>query len=105
MSLIDRTNEEIHLSIHDDFIVVDTDFDSSLEPERRVTVYGLGETQDFHFNMTYEEAELLFDRLVRILGPRAARAVAAYGFETAIKSLEYEDGTSVEIVEMVNPFR
>jgi hypothetical protein len=68
MSLVDRTNEQIHLSIHDDTIVVDTDFDSSLDPRHRVVVYGLGETQDMHFYMTYGEAGLLLDRLARILG-------------------------------------
>jgi hypothetical protein len=68
MSLVDRTNEEIQLSIHDDFIVVDVDFDSSLTPPDRVIVYGLGETQDLYFYMTYEEAALLRDRLNLILG-------------------------------------
>ena len=68
MSLVDRTNEEIRLSVHNDSIVVDADFDSSLAPPSRVVVFGLGKTQDFHFYMTYEEAALMRDRLNLILG-------------------------------------
>ena len=71
MSLIDRTNEIIPLSIHaspNNEICVDHDSDSSLTPPHRVHIYSDVDGQDFSFNMTYEEAELLHDRLRLILG-------------------------------------
>lgn len=76
MSLVDRTNESIPLSIHGgEPIVVDTDFDSSLTPPQRVHVFGNPDDQDFGFNLTYEEAGLLHDRLGLILGrPTVERA-------------------------------
>ena len=69
MSLMDRTNERIPLSIHGgEDIIVDADWDSSLDPAHRVIVFGNPEDQDFHFYMTYEEAALFRDRLNLILG-------------------------------------
>ena len=71
MSLIDRTNETIPLSIHagpDNEISVDHDSDSSLTPPHRVHVFSNVDGQDFGFNMTYEEANLMYDRLGLILG-------------------------------------
>lgn len=64
-----RFGGEIDLSIHDDSIVIDTDSDSSYDPSYWITVYGLGNTQDFHFNMTVQEAELFRDRLTELLTP------------------------------------
>ena len=78
MSLNDRTNEVIPLSIHAgpyNEINVDHDYDSSLTPPHRVHVYSDVDGQDFGFNMTYEEAGLLHDRLGLILG-RSGREVS-----------------------------
>lgn len=77
MSLVDRTNETITLSIHtgpDNNIVVDHDFDSSLTPQHRVHIYSNVDDQDFGFNMTYEEAGLMHDRLGLILGRSGTEA-------------------------------
>jgi hypothetical protein len=83
VSLVDRTNETIPLSIHadpDNEINVDHDFDSSLTPPHRVHVYSNVDSQDFGFNMTYEEAGKLHDRLGLILGRAQHAAVEeAYG--------------------------
>ena len=69
MSLEDRTNEKIPLSLHkNEEITVDVDFDSSFTPTSWVHIYGDPEGQDFYFNMTFEEATLLRDRLNLILG-------------------------------------
>lgn len=69
MSLVDRTNESIALSMHGgEDIIVDHDADSSIAPGGWVTVFSNVEDQDFHFDMTYEEAELFRDRLNLILG-------------------------------------
>lgn len=68
MSAEDRTNAEIPLSIHGDSIIVDHDSDSSLTPPHRIHVYGNPDDQDFGFNLTYEEAGLLHDRLGLLLG-------------------------------------
>lgn len=68
MSLEDRTNERIPLSMMGDQVVVDLDSDSSNYPTAWVTVYGNPDDQDFHFNMTFEEAERFRDRLNLILG-------------------------------------
>lgn len=69
MSLIDRTNEKISLSFHHgEAIVVDVDSDSSFEPSSWVYIYGDPDGQDFFFNMTFDEAALLRDRLNLILG-------------------------------------
>jgi len=35
----------------------------------------------------------------------ALREAAACGWDAAVKAMRYEDGTPVEIVKMVNPFR
>ena len=101
MSLVDRTNEEIHLAMHDELIVVDSDSDSSVWHERWVTVYGLGETQDFHFNLTLEKAGKFRDRLNLILGENPK----AEGWDAAVAAMRYEDGSPVEVIESVNPFR
>lgn len=69
MSLVDRTNESIHLSLHyGEPITVDVDSDSSFTPSAWVSVYSDVGNQDFSFNMTFEEAELFRDRLNLILG-------------------------------------
>jgi hypothetical protein len=71
MSLEDRTNETIPLSLHaepDNEISVDVDFDSSFAVPHRVHVFSNVDSQDFGFNMTYEEAGLMHDRLGLILG-------------------------------------
>lgn len=69
MTLVDRTNERIPLSIHaGEELTVDADFDSSLSPVDRVVFYGNPEDQDFYFYLTYEEARKVRDRLSLILG-------------------------------------
>jgi len=57
----------IYLSMHDDYIHIESDGDSSMDPEQWITVYGLGETQDLHFDMSYEETAELRDRLNHLL--------------------------------------
>jgi hypothetical protein len=59
---------DIHLSIHEDGIVVDHDSDSSFNPSSWITVYGLGNSQDFHFNMTFDEAKVFRNRLDTLVG-------------------------------------
>ncbi len=69
MSLEDRTNEDVRLSLHKgETITIDVDFDSSFTPSSWVNIYGNPDNQDFYFNMTFEEAALLRDRLNLILG-------------------------------------
>jgi hypothetical protein len=69
MSLEDRTNENIPLSMYDgEPISVDVDSDSSFTPSMWVHIYGNPADQDFGFSMTFEEATLLRDRLNLILG-------------------------------------
>ncbi len=36
---------------------------------------------------------------------RLIRQAAAMGWDAAVKAMRYEDGSPVEIVSMVNPFR
>lgn len=68
MSLEDRTNESLSLSMHDDAkIFIDLDGDSSFTPGAWVNVYSDAEDQDFYFNMTMDEASLFRDRLNLIL--------------------------------------
>lgn len=69
MSLENRTNENIRLSLHHgEHITVDLDSDSSFDPPAWVNVYSDADNQDFHFNMTFEEAAKFRDRLNLILG-------------------------------------
>lgn len=91
MSLADRTNEEIPLSLHGPLIDgrgyylhgvpqgefgdyeaclhVDVDFDSDYTPAERVTISLTDNNHDSDtIEMTYEEAGLLADRLNLILG-------------------------------------
>ena len=69
MGLIDRTNEEVRLSMMKGRpLVIDIDSDSSIPPYAWVHVYGNPDNQDFHFVMTFEEAALFRDRLNLILG-------------------------------------
>ncbi len=39
----------------------------------------------------------------RLMG--AMREAAALGFDVAVRSMRYEDGTPVEVMAIVNPFR
>ncbi|WP_025157262.1 hypothetical protein [Leifsonia aquatica] len=86
MSLVDRTNETIALSLHrpmlDDFppyapvhpasLDVDADSDSSFDPSHWVHVALTDEDHDSdRIKLTYEEAGLLHDRLGLILGREA----------------------------------
>lgn len=83
MSLVDRTNETIPLSLHAgpyNEITVDHDSDSSLTPPYRVHVYSDVDGRDFAFNMTYEEAGLLHDRLGLILGRSGVRVSNDHNF-------------------------
>lgn len=69
MGLLDRTDEEVRLSIMGGApLVIDIDSDSSIYPYSWVTVYGNPADQDFYFNMTFEEAAMFRDRLNLILG-------------------------------------
>lgn len=83
MSLTDRTNEVIYLSMHkpmtdeEDWeagsmpsqLVVDHDSDSSFEPSSWVCISLTDSDHDSDtIKMTFEEAQLLHDRLSRILG-------------------------------------
>jgi len=69
MSLNDRTNESIPLSLMGhEVITIDLDSDSSFDPPMWVNVYGNPNDQDFYFNMTFEEAARFRDRLNLILG-------------------------------------
>lgn len=69
MSLVNRTGESTPLSIHGgEPLVVDADFDSSLDPTHRVVVYSNADDQDFYFYMTYDEARQVRDRLSLITG-------------------------------------
>lgn len=69
MGLLDRTNEEVRLSMmRGEPLVIDIDSDSSIPPFAWVHVYGNPEDQDFYFNMTFEEAAQFRDRLNLILG-------------------------------------
>jgi len=70
VSLVDRTNEEIPLSLMsslNDTLYVDADFDSALNPTDWVHFSSHLE-DDLYFKMTYAEAGLLHDRLGLILG-------------------------------------
>lgn len=64
----------IDLSIHDDYVVIDSDYDSSLRPPSRIIMYGLGDTQDFYVYFTYAEAELAYERLGLLLGHSGTEA-------------------------------
>lgn len=69
MSLVDRTNEQIPLSLHmSEVLIVDVDSDSSFDPSSWVYISGDQGGQDFSINLTFEEAALLRDRLNLILG-------------------------------------
>lgn len=83
MSLIDRTNETIPLSIHEPLsgenwagsyhheaqLYVDADQDSSFEPSHWVRIELTDAGHDAEpINLTYEEAGMLHDRLGLILG-------------------------------------
>ncbi len=75
MSLEDRTNERIPLSInrHGGHLTIDVDQDSSFTPSQWVWLFVPdGPDEETWTKLTYEEAERAHDRLGRILGKVAA---------------------------------
>lgn len=74
MSLVDRTNEEIELSIElpvGAVLVLDTDSDSSFDPPHWVWLEvrpSDDEREARAWRLTYAEVELLYQRLGLILG-------------------------------------
>lgn len=68
MPLVDRTNEEIPLTIMGSSVIIDVDGDSSLHPAEWVTMYGIVDDEDWYINLTFEEAAQMRDRLNLILG-------------------------------------
>ena len=81
MSLTDRTNERITLSLEEGIDIygkggghfdpaslhIDTDYDTSLTPSSRVWFMFATDNEPW-FKLTYEEAAQVHDRLGRILG-------------------------------------
>lgn len=97
MSLIDRTNERIRLSLHEPLrgsnpvgdyfheadLYVDVDSDSNFDPPHWVSIHLIDETHDSdRIKLTYEEAGLLHDRLGLILGRPKANSVVDWARET-----------------------
>lgn len=68
MGLVDRTNEDIPLSITGNVLYTDVDSDSSFTPSSWVW---LGDLDEYMYRLTYEEAERLHERLSLILGKEA----------------------------------
>lgn len=81
MSLEDRTNETVLLSLHEGegvdgyeaAVDIDVEFDSSLDPQWRVWFMFTTEDEPW-FKMTLEEAGLIHDRLGLILGRSGTEA-------------------------------
>lgn len=65
MGLVDRTNEDIPLSITGHILYTDVDSDSSFTPSSWLW---LGDLDEYMYRLTYEEAERLHARLSLILG-------------------------------------